>query len=185
MVNRLILQQNGTKIMQKLLVLSFSLWLCSFSPSNLNGNAKAGLTWLTLDEAAAKMQVEKKMVLIDLYTDWCGWCKVMDKNTYTNKELIKYVNEHFYPVKLNAETRQTLKWFDKDFNYDESYKVNSYALYLTRGQLAFPTTVILPADGTAPQAIPGYLKPGEMEIILKYFGEGAYGKQAFQDFQNS
>ena len=109
--------------MQKLLVLSFSLWLCSFSPANMNGNAKAGLTWLTLDEAAAKMRVEKKMVLIDLYTDWCGWCKVMDKNTYTNKELIKYVNEHFYPVKLNAETSQTLKWFDKDFNYDESYKV--------------------------------------------------------------
>jgi len=143
------------------------------------------LKWMTLKEAQQAMLKEKKPILIDLYTDWCGWCKVMDKNTYTNKELIKYVNEKFYAVKLNAETRETLSWYGKDFGYDDHYKVNTYALYLTRGQLAFPTTVIIPSDGSAPQAIPGYLKAPEMELILKYFGENRYGNQPFQDFQNS
>lgn len=171
--------------MQKLLVLTVSLWLCSFSSPRRDSANKESLNWLTLEQANQKMQTGKKLILIDLYTDWCGWCKVMDKNTYTNKELIRYVNEKFYPVKLNAETRETLSWYGKEFNYDPRYKVNSYALYLTQGQLAFPTTVIIPADGSAPQAIPGYLKAPEMELVLKYFGEGSFGKQPFQEFQNS
>jgi thioredoxin-related protein len=171
--------------MQKLLVLTLSLWLCSFSESRSNNPAREGLKWLSLKEASTKVKAENKLILIDLYTDWCSWCKVMDKNTYTNKELIKYVNEKFYAVKLNAETRETISWLGKDFTYDDRYKVNTYALYLTQGQLAFPTTVIIPADGSAPQAIPGYLKPQEMELVLKYFGENRYGKQPFQDFQNS
>jgi len=171
--------------MQKLLVLALSLWLCSFSESRHLNASKDALQWISLGEASSKMKGEKRMVLIDLYTDWCSWCKVMDKNTYTNKELIKYVNEKFYAVKLNAETRETLSWYGKDFGYDDHYKVNTYALYLTRGQLAFPTTVIIPSDGSAPQAIPGYLKAPEMELILKYFGENRYGNQPFQDFQDS
>jgi thioredoxin-related protein len=131
--------------MQKLLVLTLSLWLCSFSESRSNNPAREGLKWLSLKEASTKVKAENKLILIDLYTDWCSWCKVMDKNTYTNKELIKYVNEKFYAVKLNAETRETISWLGKDFTYDDRYKVNTYALYLTQGQLAFPTTVIIPA----------------------------------------
>src|SRR3982751_4302356 len=71
------------------------------------------LKWLTLGEASDQLQKEKRPILIDLYTDWCGWCKVMDKKTYTNKQVIAYLQEHFYPVKLNAETKETLSWNEK------------------------------------------------------------------------
>jgi len=107
----------------------------------------------------------------------------MDKNTYTNAMVIKYIEDNFYPVKLNAETKETLTWKGKQFIYNADYRVNEYAVELTRGQLSFPTTVILPVDGSAPQAIPGYLKIPDMELILKYFGEGFFGKTPFQAYQ--
>src|SRR3982751_2067581 len=71
------------------------------------------LKWMTLEEVAAGLKGQKRPILIDLYTDWCGWCKVMDKKTYTNPKVIAYLQEHFYPVKLNAETKETLSWNEK------------------------------------------------------------------------
>lgn len=146
---------------------------------------KETLNWLSLEEVEANMKIKKKAVLIDLYTDWCGWCKVMDKKTYSNQQVIKYIEENFYPVKIDAETSKSLQWKSKIYNYDQKYKVNTFALYLTNGQLSFPTTIILPADDSAPQVIPGYLKVPEMELILRYFGDDHFGKTAFDNYRNS
>lgn len=146
---------------------------------------KESLKWLSLEEAEAAMKIKKKAVLIDLYTDWCGWCKVMDKKTYTNPEVIKYIEENFYPVKIDAETKKSLTWKDKTYSYDQKYRVNTFALYLTNGQLSFPTTIVLPADDAAPQIIPGYLKVPEMELVLRYFGDNHFGKTPFESYRNS
>ncbi len=146
---------------------------------------KKEIAWLTVEEAAARLQKEKKPILIDLYTDWCGWCKVMDKETYSNEKVIAYIEENFYPVKLNAETRKVVNWGGKEFTYNPDYRVNEFAALITRGQLSYPSTVILPADGTAPQAIPGYLKVPDMELILRYFGDGHYGKTDFQVYHKA
>lgn len=146
---------------------------------------KEEIKWMTLTEAETKSNLQKKDILIDLYTDWCGWCKVMDKNTYSNTNVIHYIQEKFYPVKLNAETRETLTWQGKPFHYNDKYRVHDYAIFLTGGQLSYPTTIILPADGSRPQLIPGYLKTPDMELILRYFGEGYYGKTPFEDYRKN
>jgi thioredoxin-related protein len=183
--------------MQKLSIVVASAWIAIFScaqQSQVNSNPRdpvlkqaakdrEKLEWLNLNEAGARLQTLKKPVMIDLYTDWCTWCKVMDKKTYTNSDLIKYVTEKFYPVKLDAETKEILNWKGRQFKFRPDYRVNEFAVYLSGGNLAFPTTIILPADGSAPQAIPGYLKPEEMELVLKYFGEGYFGKTSFGEFQ--
>lgn len=107
----------------------------------------------------------------------------MDKKTYSNKNVINYVQEKFYAVKLNAETKESINWSGKAFEFNPSYKTNDFALFVTQGKLAYPTTVIIPSDGTSPQTIAGYLAPKEIEVILKYFGEKKYETVSFNDYQ--
>ena len=63
----------------------------------------AEIQWLTMEEAYEKTQKEPKKILVDVYTDWCGWCKVMDRGTFRDEKVVAYVNEHYYAVKFDAE----------------------------------------------------------------------------------
>ncbi|MBY0536664.1 MAG: DUF255 domain-containing protein [Chitinophagaceae bacterium] len=157
----------------------FSVFLLSMKKDK----APSGTQWMTLAMAEDSLKVAKRPVLIDLYTDWCGWCKVMDKKTYSNKNVAAYIASKFYAVKVNAESRTAFTWMGKSYNYNERYRTNDFAMFLTQGQLSYPTTVIIPTDGSEPQAIPGYLETKDFELILTYFGEGHYGKIPFQQYQ--
>lgn len=157
---------------------------CCFVTSftNMNDTLKEKIDWLTIEEATAKMKVEPKPVIIDLYTNWCYWCKVMDKKTYSNSNVVSYIKEHFYAVKLNAESKDTIQWGNKSFIYDARNKVNAFAFYLTRGQLAFPNTIIFGDLKETPASVPGFMEPKEIEVILKYFGEKVYEKKNFDEY---
>ena len=143
---------------------------------------KEKINWLSLEDANLKMKAEPRPVLIDLYTNWCYWCKVMDKKTYNNPEVISYINTHFYAVKLNAETKDTVVWNNKDYTFNLNDKINNFALYATQGQLAFPNTIIFPEVQNQPASIPGFMEPKEIEVMLKYFGDGNYKSQNFSEF---
>jgi thioredoxin-related protein len=140
------------------------------------------IDWMTVEDAAGKLQKEKRPILIDLYTTWCGWCRQMDKKTYSNKQVAQYLQEKFYTVKVDAETKATITWNGKTYHFSPEYRSNEFALYLTHGRLEFPTTIIIP-PGAEPQAIPGYMEPKELELLVKYFGEGNFIKVSFDDYQ--
>ena len=109
----------------------------------------------------------------------------MDKKTYNNPKVISYINTHFYAVKLNAETRDTVVWNNKNFTFNLNDKINNFALYATQGQLAFPNTIIFPEVQNQPASIPGFMEPKEIEVILKYFGDGNYKSQNFSEFSKN
>jgi len=141
-------------------------------------------TWMTVDQAADKLQHEQRPVLIDLYTTWCGWCKEMDRRTYSSKKVAAYLGEKFYTVKVDAETHSVITWQGRSYSYNPQFRSNEFAMYLTHGRLEFPTTIIIP-PGDAPQAIPGFLEPKDLELLVKYFGEGAYKTEGFDVYQKS
>jgi thioredoxin-related protein len=109
----------------------------------------------------------------------------MDKKTYSNKKVIEYMNEHFYSVKLNAETKDAINWKDKTYRYNSKYNINDFSIFLTYGRASFPTTVIIADDQSAPIPIAGYMEVKEIEKILKYFGEGAYKTMNFPQFEKT
>ncbi len=143
------------------------------------------IQWLTVAELQIAYLKNPKPILVDVYTSWCGWCRVMDKETYGNDKVAGYINEHYYAVKLDAEQKESLEWNGKKYMYDKHNKVNELAVYLTGGQLSFPTTIFLTDLKAAPAPLSGYLKIREIEAPLKYFGEGAYKIQKFQEFNKT
>ena len=162
----------------------FALITCwfIFCFAKVNPTEKEKISWLSLNEVNLKLKTETRPVLIDLFTNWCYWCKVMDKKTYNNSKVTSYINEHFYAVKLDAESREALAWNNKDYRYNPKTKLNDFTMYVTRGQPGFPTTVIFPEMKLEPASIPGFMNPKEIEAILKYFGEGSYRSESFQEF---
>jgi thioredoxin-related protein len=169
--------------MQKALLLFLSACMLILVSADKPIKNKDRINWMNLTDAASSLEKEKRPVLIDIYTSWCGWCKVMDSKTYSNKNVAAYLQSKFYPVKLNAETKEEISWQGKTYHYSDDYRCNEFAVYVMQGQLAFPTTVIIPADGSQPQAIPGYIPKKEFEMIVKYFGEGEFGKISFEEYQ--
>ncbi|MCU0421727.1 MAG: DUF255 domain-containing protein [Bacteroidia bacterium] len=109
-----------------------------FAPQQPASTTQA-LKWYGWNEGYAKAVKEGKIVLVDAYTDWCGWCKKMDKDTYTNADVIKRINENFIPIKFNPEIENvTYTIGDKTLSPQELY----YSL--TQGNATgFPTTYFI------------------------------------------
>ena len=164
---------------KSIFILTITIFILGFIQNKPIGKEK--INWLSINEVQEKLRLNPKPVLVDLYTDWCYWCKVMDKRTYQNEKVIAYINEHFYAVKLNAETKDTISWNKQLYTYQPQYKVNQFALFATDRKLGFPSTIIFTKTDT-PVSIPGYLRTGDIESILKYFGEGIYNKISFPEF---
>ncbi len=162
------------KVGRFLLILPVLLLALSFiSPK------KEKIKWLTVNELQAEYAKKPKPIIVDVYTSWCGWCKVMDKETYSNDKVADYINEHFYAVKYNAESRDSVVFNKKKYGFDHAQGANELAVYLLYGRMGYPTTVLLSSLDAQPAPLSGYLKPAELEAPVKFFGEGAYKNQDF------
>lgn len=168
------------KVTLILLIIVMVFTVCSF---NIAGKEK--VQWLTVAEMQVAFSKSPRPILIDVYTSWCGWCKVMDKETYRNSKVANYINEHFYAVKLDAESKDAIEWAGKKYEYIPQSKSNSLAVYLLDGQMSFPTTVFLADLNAQPAPLAGYLKPAEIEAPLKFFGDGMYKSATFSTFSQS
>ncbi len=140
------------------------------------------IKWISLKELQAEYARHPRPILIDVYTSWCGWCKVMDKDTYSNDKVAAYINKNFYAIKFDAESTDSVTLGSKKYGFAAAYNSNQLAVYLLGGQMAYPTTVFLSSLNAQPAPLPGFLKPAELEAPLKYFGEGSYKKQEYPAF---
>ncbi len=144
----------------------------------------AKIQWVTIEEAQELVKKKPKKILVDVYTKWCGPCKMMMRNTFTNPTIIDYINKHYYAVKFNAEGNDTVTFKGHTFTnpkYDpaKAHTRNAthqftQAIAAVNGRIAYPTLLWLDEDLNLLTPVQGYLKPPQIEPILNWFGSNTY-----------
>ncbi|NRD19361.1 thioredoxin fold domain-containing protein [Winogradskyella eckloniae] len=145
------------------------------------------INWVTMEEALELQKKEPKKIFMDVYTNWCGPCKMLDKNTFQTKDVAAYVNEHYYAVKFNAEGNEEITYKDTTYsnpNFDESKtnsrnSVHEFSRFLQIR--AYPTMVFFDEEGNVIAPIQGYLKPQQLELYLKIFKTDDYKEMTTQE----
>ena len=154
-----------------------------FTCSVLYGQEK--VNWYTFEEAIELTRKEARPVFIDVYTDWCGWCKRMDKDTFSHPEIASLMNSMYYPVKFNAETKDTIQFKEVTFvnsNPEKRRSAHQLAAALLQGKLSYPSTAFLNGEMELLTVVSGYMKPNDLEPILYYFGNGEYLNKDWETF---
>lgn len=146
--------------------------------------AEPAMKWMTWAEVQAAQKKEPRKIFVDVYTDWCGWCKRMDATTFGHPDIAKFMNENFYAVKFNAEDRTTINFKGKDYKYVASgYRgYNELAAEILSGQMSYPTSVYLDEDLNLLFPVPGYLEPKTFEQVVNYVYSNSYKNMKWDDY---
>jgi thioredoxin-related protein len=138
--------------------------------------AQEGVKWMTWDEAVKQSQTDSipKKMFIDVYTDWCGWCKRMDQTTFADPQVAAYMNANFYNVKIDAEMKDSIIYGGQVFaNSNPTGKkregVHMLAYSLLDGELSYPTYVILDENKGRITFIKGYKNVTDIMATLMFF----------------
>lgn len=139
------------------------------------------INWMTMNEALEAQKKEPKKIFMDAYTVWCGPCKLLDKNTFTNKDVIAFINKNYYPVKFNAEGAEEVNYRGHTFTnpgFDPKRKGRNSTHEFTRVLkiTGYPSLVFFDEKGGIIGPIPGYRNPHQLELFLKLFAGEDYKK---------
>lgn len=150
------------------------------------GNAQK-INWMTFEEAVKLNETApKKKIFIDVFTDWCGWCKRMDQTTFRNEDIINYMNENYYAVKLDAEMSDTIVFAGYTY-INEGGKngrkgTHQLAAALLQGRMSYPSYVFMNEKNQILTVAPGFMEAKNFLPVLKYIGSDAYLNQSYNDF---
>lgn len=145
-----------------------------------------GIQWITIEEAIeiAASGDNDKLFFIDVYTDWCGWCKRMDATTFQHAGVVEAMNQNFYAVKFDGEAKRDIDVKGQTFSFVPSGRrgYHELAAALLQGKMSYPTVVFLDEKFNMIQPIPGYRGGEEFLPIVKFLGEKHYKNESFEDF---
>ena len=150
------------------------------------------IKWMSMNEALAAQAKNPKKIFVDVYTIWCGPCKMLDKNPFSNPDVASFVNKNFYAVKFNAEGDETISYQGKSYSnpgYDPSKAMkrnSSHQFSRFMGVNAYPTMLFIDETGNLINRVKGYRTPQQLELFLKLFGTNLWKdittQEAYQDY---
>ena len=138
---------------------------------------KSRLQWFSFEKGVAEAKRTDKKMIVDVYTDWCSWCKRMDADTYSDAGVASYLQEKYVLVRLNAEAKTKQNYNGKQYTEQE--------LAGEFGVSGYPTTLFFKPDGTGITAVPGYADAAQFKTILSYIAEDHYLNTKFEDYSKT
>lgn len=131
------------------------------------------ITWYDFEAAINQNAEKKKFIFIDIYTSWCGWCTKMDQTTFKEPSVVKYMNEHFYAVKMDAESKDPIAFRETLYEHKmyNGKGYNELAVNLLGGKMSFPSFVILSKKEVKMGMLNGYQSPSQLIDGLKKYAK--------------
>jgi thioredoxin-related protein len=145
------------------------------------------LKWYTWEEAAELNKVKPKKIFVDVYTEWCGWCKRMDKATFADPAVSSYIAENFYPVKFDAEQKADVNFNGELFKFVEEGRrgVHTLAYALLDGRMGYPSFVYLNEKYERIMISPGYKEPVDIMKELKFAAGEHYQSTSWEEYRSA
>ena len=140
------------------------------------------IEWLSIEEACKRNRKKPKKIIVDVYTNWCGWCKKMDKITFGDPKVAEIINKDFYAVKFNAEGPDNVIFNDELYKFNSQRNANDLAVKWLNGEMGYPTIVYLNEKMETIKAMQGYYGPEDYPKVLEYIRTGAYKKKSFEQY---
>ena len=147
------------------------------------------IEWKTIEQAAkTDSKTNAKLYFVDFYTSWCGWCKKMDRETFTNPVVAKILNTYYIPVKFDAEGTAEFSWQGNKYIGSATAPggkrgTHSFAKAILGTRMGFPSFGLFNSDHSKLTIIQGYQSADDLVIILWYFASGDYKHYAFEKYQ--
>ncbi|XOV67244.1 MAG: thioredoxin family protein [Fluviicola sp.] len=160
--------------MKKSIVLVFvSLLYSTFQAYAQDNSGENSINWMTFEEALEASESEPKMWFIDMYTDWCGWCKRMDATTFQDEHIVNAINENYYAVKFDAEQKEDIVVGDSTYSFVAQGRrgYHELAAQMMNGKLSYPTYVFLNEQKQVITSVPGYKTNKDMLPILEFISQ--------------
>jgi len=171
--------------------ITFGIVLCFVMASGCGGDGTRGIPsdrsskdlaaqeakmWVPFNDGMAIAAKEKRHVVIDFYTSWCHWCKVMDRETFSNPDVKKYLAENFVTIRINAEsTKDTLDY--------GGVKYTPVTLAQRFGVRGFPSLAYLDRNGELVTVVPGFVPAKTFLPLLQYVQKECYRQRmTFDEF---
>lgn len=145
------------------------------------------IKWYSFEEAMRLQKENPKKIFVDVYTDWCGWCKKMDKTTFREQEVIDALNENFYAVKFDAESARPVKYQGKVYTNPnpEGRRSTHHLTYAMLGRkVSYPSYALFDENGRKLTVVKGYLKKERILPILDFLGNDIYQEMKWQEYLN-
>ena len=167
------------KFIAGIAVIGLMLFASSFSFTDETEKPK--INWLTMEEAVKANETAPRKIFFDVYTEWCGWCKRMDATTFQHPQIIEYINENFYAVKFDAESKKEISVSGK--KYANPNRTHEFAVEMLQGKMSYPSFVVYDEALSNIGIIPGFKSAKDFEPILNYFGTNSYKTKSWEEYR--